>query len=179
MSPKQWLLKLLNSSRSPSTWPLGWGKIEGSCLFFFKCLMIITSLSIPGVVLFNTAWIKGGTCLSGTPFGWASASLKARVTCQPPALPRASLLGCPESFTRSWLLLIRDHLNAAGPSPCPLGSSRLHKNSPNSGMQKAFPALRGGVGREGEHSPPAPSLFLRGLCFLRNFNLSPVVCVTT
>lgn len=36
-------------------------------------------------------------------------------------------------------------------------------------MQKAFPALQGGVGREGERSPPAPSLFLRGLCFLSDF----------
>lgn len=35
MSPKWWLLKLLNSSRSPGTWLLGWGKIEGSFGFVF------------------------------------------------------------------------------------------------------------------------------------------------
>lgn len=91
MSPKQWLLKLLNSPHSSGTWPLRWGKIEGSFIIFFKCLMIIMSLSIPGIVLFNTVCIKGGACLSGMPFSWASASLKARVTCQPPALPRASI----------------------------------------------------------------------------------------
>lgn len=62
-------------------------KLKGLVLFFFKCLTIIMSLSIPGIVLLNAVWIKGGTCLGGMPFGWACASLEAQVTCQPPALP--------------------------------------------------------------------------------------------
>lgn len=96
------------------------------------------SLSIPGIVLFNAVWIKGGTCLGRMPFGWASPSLEAWVTCRPPALPRASQRGSWDSFTWPWLLLIRDHLNAAGPSPCPLGSSRRTKTHQTAKCKKHF-----------------------------------------
>lgn len=99
--------------------------------------------------------LRLGVCVAESP-GYLSAT-------------RASLLGSLETFTWPWLLLIRDHLHAAGPSSCPLGSSRCTKLHQTAECKKAFPALQGGVGREGEHSPPAPSLFLRGLCFLSGF----------
>lgn len=128
-------------------------------------MIIIMSLSIPGIVLFNTVWIKGGTCPSGTPFGWASAWLKARVTCQPPERP-CSARG---DFHPAVAAAHQGSPSRCGTLPVPSRFLSLHKTSPNGGMPKAFPALQGGVGREGEHSPPAPSLFLRGLCFLSDF----------
>lgn len=129
--------------------------------------MILMSLSIPGIALFDAEWIKGGICPSGTPFGWELHRGK-------PGLP----VSCPEHLAGLPAGSHPYHPNTAGPSPCPHGSSRCTKIHQTAKMQKAFPALQGGVGREGGRSPPAPSLFLRGLSFLRNVNLSHVVCVT-
>jgi len=114
--------------------------------------MIITCLSIAGIVLFNAAWVRGGRCLSGMPFSWASASPQARVTRQPPALPRA--------FHRAVAAAGQGSPSRGRTLPEPSRLLSLHKDSPNSEMQKAFPALQGEVAREGEQSPPAPSLLL-------------------
>lgn len=68
-------------------------------------------------------------------------------------------------------------LKAAGPSPGPLGSSLLAQHIHQTAKcRKRFQPCR--EGWAGKISPPASSLFLRGLCFLRNFNLSHVLCVT-
>lgn len=117
--------------------------------FFFKCLMIISSLSIPGIVLFHTVWIKGGTCLGGTPFGWV---LKAPVTHHSPPLPQASHLALWEHPWPS-LLLMRDHQDPSGSSDC----TKPHQTAKCN--QHCQPCKEGWAGKE-NMSPPVPSLLL-------------------
>lgn len=127
-----------------------WGGENGRIFsFFFKCLMIRTSLSIPGTVLVHTGWMKGGTCLGGTPFGWV---LKAPVTHQPPPLPQASRSASQE-HPWPWLLLIRDHLNPPGSSRCTKTHQTVKCN------QRCQLCKEGWAGKENV-SPPVPSLLL-------------------
>lgn len=112
------------------------------------------SLSIPGIVLFNTVWIK-------KKMSWRDALwLGICVADSPGCLPAPRAAPSPPAQRPGELHLARASPGRCGALPAPSRFLSLHKNSPNSEMQKAFPALQGGVGREGEHSPSAPSLFL-------------------
>lgn len=129
----------------PLSWQLlafGMGKNGRVFSFFFKCLMIILSLERPwhsavshcvdkrrNMSWWDTLWL--GTEGPGYP------SLN-------PSAPSTPLGSAGASLAMA---------AAHEGSPGPFRFLSLHKNSPNSEMQPALPALQGGVGREGEHEP--------------------------
>lgn len=78
---------------------------------------------------------------------WDTLWLGAEGPSYPSATPPAPSI--PLGFAGASLAVAASHQG----SPEPSWFLSLHKNSPNSEMQPALPALQGGVGREGEREP--------------------------